>query len=304
MSWKAIVAGIDDSPEGVVAATVAVALAKRAATTCHLVHVAPNVGVVPAGFHTPTDFGNLQRRVADQARIAIERSMAPHVPEDALEHLEIWLGKRAEGLNAAARAREAGLIVLGRKRHSRAVRWLGGSTAHNLVRTADVPLLMAHQVLEPGLRVLAAVDLTYATGPTLELARRFADALDGQLAVLHVAEPLPLLPDPGLQMDEYAHFAAVEEEFDRQIRGVLNGGGETAVMRRGHSSTVVREVAREQEADLVVVGSHGKNWSSRVIVGSTTERLVTELDTALVVVPVRAPKATSTREFSAIQRAG
>jgi Universal stress protein family len=36
-----------------------------------------------------------------------------------------------------------------------------------------------------------------------------------------------------------------------------------------------------------VVGSHGKGWVDRILIGSTTERLVTELPTSILVVPAR-----------------
>ena len=37
-----------------------------------------------------------------------------------------------------------------------------------------------------------------------------------------------------------------------------------------------------------MVGSHGKSWAERVLVGSVTERLLNHLPTSLVVVPVLA----------------
>jgi len=39
------------------------------------------------------------------------------------------------------------------------------------------------------------------------------------------------------------------------------------------------------------MGSHGKGWATRVLVGSVTERLLNHLPTSLVVVPVVAAEA-------------
>jgi len=41
--------------------------------------------------------------------------------------------------------------------------------------------------------------------------------------------------------------------------------------------------------DLVIVGSHGKGWVDRVLLGSTTERLLNKLPCPVLVIPVRAP---------------
>jgi len=46
-------------------------------------------------------------------------------------------------------------------------------------------------------------------------------------------------------------------------------------------------------ADVVVLGSHGKNWVDRLLLGSTTERLIADLPSSLLVAPAArdAPEA-------------
>jgi len=41
-----------------------------------------------------------------------------------------------------------------------------------------------------------------------------------------------------------------------------------------------------------VVGSHGKGWVDRLLIGSTTERLLNRLPTSLLIVPINKPAAT------------
>ncbi len=294
MSWKPIIAGVDQSDEGIRAAVVALRLAALAGCECHLVHVTHDVSNIPASFHLPVDLNELRHRVSEQARSAITEALINKLPDIDLECLEVRLGTTALGLVHATRYHEAGLVVLGRTHHKAPARWFGGTTAHHTVRTIDVPILLASEPLGSGLKILVAVDLTYATGPTLELARRFHELLNAELMILHVAEPLPVVPDVTVQMDEYAHYPSLEARFERDIRASLNGNFERAEVRRGHANKVVRATAREWKADLVMVGSHGKNWADRVILGSTTERLINQLETSLVVVPVRAPKAATT----------
>lgn len=57
---------------------------------------------------------------------------------------------------------------------------------------------------------------------------------------------------------------------------------------RGLPAETIAEEARAWQADLIVVGSHGKGWVDRILIGSTAERLVTELPTSVLVVPVKA----------------
>ena len=57
----------------------------------------------------------------------------------------------------------------------------------------------------------------------------------------------------------------------------------------GPAADTIRAVAGKWEADLVVVGSHGKGWVDRLLLGSVTEQLLNGLPTSLLVVPVPAP---------------
>jgi nucleotide-binding universal stress UspA family protein len=57
---------------------------------------------------------------------------------------------------------------------------------------------------------------------------------------------------------------------------------------------ILRETA-ESQADLLVVGSHGKGWAQRWLVGSVTEQLLNHRPTALLVVPPRVPQAVDAR---------
>ncbi len=298
MSWKPIIAGVDPSTEGLRAATVARELASLADAEYHLVHVTHDVSDVPASFHLPIDISELRVRVSEQARQTMEPALLAEIPDIELDRLEMRLGTPALGLVHAAKEHEAGLVVLGRKRHIAPTRWFGGSTVHHTVRKIDVPILLAQRNLLRGCRILVPVDLSYATGPALEMARRFRDILHAELMILHVVEPLPIVPDVIVQLEEYAHYPAVLEKFEQQIQATLDGNGELAEIRRGHASKVVRDLTTQWNADLVVVGSHGKNWADRVMLGSTTERLINRLVTSMLVVPVRSPKAATTTVMS------
>ena len=58
-------------------------------------------------------------------------------------------------------------------------------------------------------------------------------------------------------------------------------------------SPTVRAQAAKWGADVVVLGSHGKNWVDRLLLGSTTERLIADLPSSLLVAPAArdAPEA-------------
>jgi nucleotide-binding universal stress UspA family protein len=186
---------------------------------------------------------------------------------------------------------DAALVVLGGKHHSTLGRWLGGSTSLNVARTTEVPLLVTAGAPTAIHRVLVAVDLSGAARPTLAAAERYAARFGAKLRALSVFEPLPVIPEAPVVYNATEYYAMSEELLKRDIWPALRTRGVETMVRYGAAvETILRETA-EWRADLLVVGSHGKGWATRVLVGSVTERLLNHLPTSLVVVPVVAAEA-------------
>jgi nucleotide-binding universal stress UspA family protein len=61
------------------------------------------------------------------------------------------------------------------------------------------------------------------------------------------------------------------------------------VVRRGRADEEIAEEASAWHADVVVLGSHGRGWVDRLLIGSTTERLLNRLPASLLVVPINRP---------------
>lgn len=57
-----------------------------------------------------------------------------------------------------------------------------------------------------------------------------------------------------------------------------------AVARRGDPGEVLADVAREQRADLLVVGRRGRDFAARVLLGSVASRLVADAPCDVLVV--------------------
>ncbi len=258
--WKPIVVGVDNSTQAARAAIVGQQIARVAETQCHLVHATDD--------EIPT-------RDFDET-LHLEHVRA-QLPPASRAHVELFYGKARDVLVALCRTRQAGLLIVGGKHHAAPVRWVGGSTAHHVLQTTDIPVLVLGSAQPDFERLLVAVDDSYALGPTLEMARRLVQLFGGEIRVVH-ASRFPPVTFRGLA---------------RKVQRILNSHAELEVVD-GTPNAIIDDIATTWKADVVVVGSHGKGWIDRTLLGSTTIALLNKLPTSLLVVPVRVSKAGTT----------
>jgi nucleotide-binding universal stress UspA family protein len=280
MKAQPVVVGVDGSLESVRAAAIASRIAGGSSAECILVYAVPMMWM-PGGTAEPITSPEVADRVVAHACTSLA-----HVGVDA--PVTARPGKAGVVLQQVARERDAGLIVVGGRHHGPLERGLGGSTAHHLVRTADAPVLIVEPGTETIERVLVAVDLFNGAGPTLRAADRLAGALGAQLRAVHVIEPAKYPVVVPLSLDQAEYERRCRDEFVRLIESQLPDLPlDERVVRTGVADEEIAEEATVWHADLVVVGSHGKKWIDRLLIGSTTERLLNRLPASLLVVPVR-----------------
>jgi hypothetical protein len=63
---------------------------------------------------------------------------------------------------------------------------------------------------------------------------------------------------------------------------------EDQVVRTGPAVATIVAEAAAWHADVLVVGSHGKGWVDRLLIGSTTEHLLNALPASVLVIPTAA----------------
>ncbi len=288
MPWKPIIVGVDGSLESVRAAQWGIHLAERAGTTCRLVHAARDHWSAVTMPDAVQDFAQLDQAVLGYARSIVRSSLANDVPASALETLEVRLGRPTMILADVARRDQAEVVVLGGK-HRRGLERIGGSTITHMVRAHDLPLLATDGGGPSVARVLAAVDLSHAAKPVIDAAERWAELFGAQLRVMHAVEPTPLIPGVAINVSDDEMFTASEKLFALSVVPLIAHKDAETVVRRGRSAAAIVDEATHWHADLIVVGSHGRGWVDRLLIGSTSERLLQVLPASTLVVPVTRP---------------
>lgn len=275
-----VVVGVDAAPPSRAAADAGLRLARAGGGRCRLVHAVHDarlpVEVVGAG--VALDVLHLAERARIRAEVSTSLAEGKIVPADVIGELEIRTGRAASVLDAVVNEMDAGLMVLGGKHHSALGRW-GGSTVQQAVRRLNVPLLVTTGPLPNEPRILVAVDHTYAAARTAQSAMAFAALLGGSVRVLHVLEPTPAIIEAGL-------LPELRRRVERDIWPLFPVPDSQKVIRHGVPGEAIAQEADAWHADVIVVGSHGKGWVDRLLLGSVTEELLGDLPAAVLVIPI------------------
>jgi nucleotide-binding universal stress UspA family protein len=145
-------------------------------------------------------------------------------------------------------------------------------------------------------RVLCPVDFSEPSLRALHHAAAVAAWYDAELHVLHVAPPPMPLAVPMMVMAARAAAAADPADLLTPARRELDAFVTRAglprpaipAVREGAAVAAIVRYAGEITADLVVVGSHGREGMSHMLFGSTAERVMHKAPCPVLVVPAHA----------------
>jgi nucleotide-binding universal stress UspA family protein len=144
--------------------------------------------------------------------------------------------------------------------------------------------------------ILVPIDFSDVTTPVVDAARKFAAALDSRLVLLNVAEPEPdfvgFEAGPPTVRVAVAHdFKAERQRLDEiKTKCAASGTEVTALHIQGPIVDKILHEAGEQQADLIVMGSHGHGALYDLLVGSVTHGVIKGAKCPVVVVPAPAKK--------------
>ena len=144
--------------------------------------------------------------------------------------------------------------------------------------------------------ILVPVDFSDITTEVVETARKFAAAFEGRVVILNVAEPEPDFVGfeagpPSVRVATARDYKLERQRLDEIKTRLLSGGSDvTALHIQGPIVEKILHEAGEQQADLIIIGSHGHGALYDLLVGSVTHGVIKGATCAVVVVPAPAKK--------------
>ena len=140
-------------------------------------------------------------------------------------------------------------------------------------------------------RILAAVDFSDMTRPTVRAAARLARQFEARLWLLHVAPPDPEFV--GYKAGPQSVRDRVAERFRKEHRNLQSkarrletqGIAATALLVQGPTVSTLLEEARRLKIQCLVLGSHGHGALYRTLMGSVCEGVLRKTACPLLIVP-------------------
>ena len=134
--------------------------------------------------------------------------------------------------------------------------------------------------MNPFKRIIVATDLTPASEPAVLEAALLAKENGADLLIAHVYRP------PSISQAQ-SEAGVVYEEWDRNIRAEVEGKLRVlvqnaaeegvkaeALVLTGQPYEAIVEAAKLNDADLVVMGTHGRKGVARFFLGSVASRVI------------------------------
>lgn len=303
-----ILCGIDGSASSREAARAAAALARLTKDELELVYVqeAFVFGADALAGGMPVAVANTAHLDADRERMAkeLEREGARLAETFGIQVKHaIRTGLPDHELALLAEQEEAELLVVASVGRRAATMWRFGSVADRLSQSSPVPLLVVRNArpferwaLEQ--RSLSVV-LGLGGGRSSAAAARAAQELcklgPAKLLEAHVYDPVHEARRLGLADPESEETRdRIESALARELPGRERGTTADRFVplpSRGHVAETLAELAEEERADLVVLGSHRHGALHRRFMGSVSYAVLPMVETNVMIVPATAERA-------------
>lgn len=296
-----ILCGTDFTPAAGVALEAAAALVRATRGTLRLVYAQEGEG---------SDLAELAGPGASAATAAA-RATAEDRLRDAVNQLDgagaqlefgVLGGHADEAIVAEAERWGADLIVVGALGTRSARRWRLGSTADRVAQHAGCPVLVARSAEglnacsrgERPLRVVAAVDPGASLAAMLRWLLDLSAKVRCEIVGAHVYWPpevrerLKLRGPIPIGKDHPEVDAALAKEIDTHLQGITSAKLALRIVGGlGRVADHLVQIAEDEKADLIAVGSHQRQGLDRLWHGSVSHGVIDAAPMNVLCVPVR-----------------
>ncbi len=240
-----------------------------------------------------------QRKVAEEHMQKLLTKCRPHVSRTAIE---MRTGLASAQICEAAREHHADLVVTGTHGWTGFNRVFFGSIAERVIQGAPCPVLSVpdrspdeigdlHTLAVRPQHIVLPLDFSDCSMDAYEYGVQVAKWFDAAVILVYAIEPLSYSLDFSLThpLEDKTNRKKIEQRLE-QLTTVLIDQGLTARYRLVDTPSMeaIMKASASEEADLVIMGTHARKGLSRIILGSTTAKVLQH--SPYPVLTVKSPK--------------
>lgn len=246
----------------------AIQLAKRYGSKLYAVCTAQvTLGQLEYAADVVSEFDKAAREACESVRSRAEAEgvdceMVIHEGEEPYEHIV-----------AEAENQQADAIIVGRRGHRGLMKLLMGSVTHLVIGHAPCKVMVVPKAGKlTAQRLLVATDGSEFSDKAVAEAIGLAKHTGGSLIACSIAHR---------SLDE-----SMASEYVNKVKDVASAEGIKVKTTIGHGNACqeIITAAKENEADMIVVGTHGRTGIDRLLMGSIAERVVGMADRTVMVI--------------------
>ncbi|RJQ16690.1 MAG: universal stress protein [Nitrospiraceae bacterium] len=211
--------------------------------------------------HTGEEILSRAKGIAEKERVLIKTVLEEGVPYEKLAEI--------------AEADNCGIIVMGRRGKSRIEKaFIGSVTARVIGQSARDVLVVPEHAAIGWKNILFATDGSVCSKAAADKAVEFSKAYGADLKVISVVD---------VPSEFYAEAPKAVEDLTRKAKGFVadvrkasesSGIKTSTFVGEGEAYQVITDFAKNEKADVIILGSHGRTGLKRLLMGSVTEKVI------------------------------
>lgn len=230
------------------------------------------------------DIDRLEAEFHDHARATVDAAAARLARPGLEVTASVLLGRAPSAIVEAAETTDADLVILGSRGHGSIESMVLGSVSSEVVDHAAVPVLVARRSTVR--RVVLAWDGSACAQAAAAIVRAWPMFRHAEVRVVSVADVrtpwwtgMPAAGSPQL-MPMYVEASdasrRVHTDLAAKMALELSAAGIDAHhdAREGDAASEIIRAAADRDADLIVLGTHGRTGLSRLLLGSVARNVL------------------------------
>jgi nucleotide-binding universal stress UspA family protein len=138
--------------------------------------------------------------------------------------------------------------------------------------------------------ILCAIDFSDYSPEITEYVRELAESLNASVVVVYAAQSLNRymlfnVAETAVKDFTDTMVSGARERMDKVLEETFRDVDAKGVVETGYPAEVILTAARENDCDLIVMGTHGRSGWDRIVFGSVAEKVVKTSNIPVMTVP-------------------